>query len=154
MTFPSGALIAAIADIRTELAQRTGAVEWEAPGIRAALIATHGAPADVSAAACLAAGDKTLRFPSEAGFVQHWPRNASKGPDRSHNIPCPDHPSLHDMPCPNPPEPIEAAVRHSLAAQARANIRRPANTTRRVPTPGDATNAEAARTRADQEAGQ
>jgi len=123
MTLHLGAAIAHIASIRTELATRTGCQEWEQAGIRAALIATEGAPADVSAAACLAAGDPGLRLPSVNGFKAHWPKNASESPRTSHNVPCPDHPGEHDMPCPNPstltPEQVAqlaAEVKAALAA--------------------------------------
>lgn len=122
MTLHLGAAIAHIASIRTELAQHTGCPEWDAPGIRAALIATKGAPSDVSAAACLAAGDPTLRLPSPAGFVAHWPKNAKDAPPVSHNVPCVDHPE-HDMPCTHADhggtfDPAEglAIVRAALAA--------------------------------------
>jgi hypothetical protein len=98
MTLHLGAAVAHIASIRTELAQRTGCQEWEHAGIRAALIATEGAPADVSAAACLAAGDPGLRLPSEGGFRAHWPKNATAQPRVSMDVPCPEH-ALSE-PCP------------------------------------------------------
>lgn len=126
MTLHLGAAVAHIASIRTELAQRTGCTEWEHPGIRAALIATEGAPADVSAAACLAAGDPGLRLPSAAGFKAHWPKNATTTPRVSMNVPCPDHPTEHDMPCPVPPEPVTPDV----IANARAAL---ANAPKYVP---------------------
>jgi hypothetical protein len=97
MTLHLGAAVAHIASIRTDTAQRTGCPEWDLPGIRAALIATEGAPADVSAAACLAAGDPGLRLPSEGGFRAHWPKNASAQPRVSMDVPCPEH--ALSMPC-------------------------------------------------------
>jgi hypothetical protein len=101
MTLNLGAAIAHIASIRADQAQHTGCPEWDHGGIRAALIATEGAPADVSAAACLAAGDPKLQKPSAAAFRAHWPKNAKAQPRVSMNVPCVDHPA-HDMPCPHP----------------------------------------------------
>ena len=97
MTLHLGAAVAYLASIRSDLAQHTGCPEWDLPGIRAALIATQGSPADVGAAACLAAGDPTLRLPSEAGFRAHWPKNASETPRVSKDVPCPEH--RLSMPC-------------------------------------------------------
>lgn len=97
MTLHLGAAVAVIASLRTELARTTGCQEWDNPGIRTALIATEGAPADVLAAACLSAGDATLRLPSEAAFRAHWPKNASAPPRISYDVACPEH-SL-TMPC-------------------------------------------------------
>lgn len=99
MTLHLGAAIAHISSIRCDVAQRTGCPEWDNGGIRAALIATDGAPADVSAAACLAAGDPKLDYPSARGFAMHWPKNASAPPRVSHDVPCVDHPG-QVMPCP------------------------------------------------------
>ena len=125
MTLHLGAAVAHIASIRTELAQRTGCVEWDLGGIRAALIATEGNPADVSAAACLAAGDPTLRLPSEGGFRNHWPKNASAPPRISMDVPCPEH--ALSMPCKACRDRDEANAisdeeRARIAAEARAAI--------------------------------
>lgn len=100
MSLNLGAAIAAISSIRTDLAQRTGCPEWDNGGIRAALIATEGAPADVMAAACLAAGDRSLQYPSERALRMHWPKNASAAPRVSHDVTCPEHPQ-HVHPCPD-----------------------------------------------------
>jgi hypothetical protein len=88
---PTGAQVAAIRDTRTQTAEHTGCPEWQLAGIRAALLATQGAPADVMSAAMLAAGDASLRVPSEPGFLGHWPRNASAERRRSAFTPCADH---------------------------------------------------------------
>lgn len=121
---PTGAAIAHIAALRTDLAQRTGCTEWDTAGIRAALIATEGEPADVSAAACLAAGDPKLRLPSAAAFRAHWPKNTTAPPRATYNVPCPDHPGEHDMPCPHPsqltPEQRTQAIADLKAALATA----------------------------------
>ena len=123
----SGSLIAWICELRTRTALRTGCPEWTKEGVRAALEKTQGPDDGVAAAACLAAGDPTLRLPSEAGFRSHWPKNASEGPRVRHNVPCVDHPG-HDMPCQHrdhggdmTPEQISAA-----AAEIRAQLRRKA----------------------------
>lgn len=98
MTLNLGAAIAHISSIRTDLAQRTGCTEWDNGGIRAALIATEGAPCDVSAAACLAAGDESLKYPSRQAFITHWPKNATAAPRASVDVECVDHPG-EVMPC-------------------------------------------------------
>jgi hypothetical protein len=125
MTLHLGAAVAHIASIRTDTAQRTGCPEWDLPGIRAALIATEGAPADVSAAACLAAGDPGLRLPSEGGFRAHWPKNASAQPRVSMDVPCPEH--ALSMPCKackdrDAANAIGDEDRARIAAEARAAI--------------------------------
>ena len=97
MSLHVGAASAAIASIRTCTAQRTGCTTWDAAGIRAALIATEGAPGDVLAAAALAASDPGLKLPSANGFRAHWPKNATAEPRQRHTQPCPEHPE-HDMP--------------------------------------------------------
>ena len=124
MSLHFGAAAAAVASIRTHTAQRTGCPQWDAAGIAKALQATQGAPGDVLAAAALAAADPKLRLPSESGFRNHWPKNASAEPRVSYNVPCPEHPG-HDMPC------AECAARPALtpdqiaanAAKVRALIK-------------------------------
>lgn len=87
---PTGANIASVKDVRDHLAQTVGAQSWDGPGIRAALEATPGAPGDVLAAAHLAAGDATLRLPSERAFLAHWPQNASAAHTGPRWTPCPE----------------------------------------------------------------
>lgn len=124
MTLDLGLAARVITGIRTVTAQHTGCVEWETPGVAAALRSTEGPPGAVLAAAALAAEDASLRFPTEAGFRAHWPKNASAPPKANHNVPCVDHPT-HDMPCTHPdhagdmtPEQIAEA-----AAAARAAVK-------------------------------
>lgn len=128
MTLHLGAAVAHISSIRSDLAQRTGCTEWDNGGIRAALIATEGAPSDVSAAACLAAGDESLKYPSRAALITHWPKNATAPARASNAMPCPTHPG-HDEPCTHrdhlgdmSPEDIAAAAAECrrVAAQAKA----------------------------------
>ena len=95
---PTGAQIAAIADIRTHTAQHAGCSEWDNGGIRAALLATEGAPGDVIAAAALAAGDPKLNYPSEQALRVHWPKNATTQPRVSNDVRCDIHDD-HVMPC-------------------------------------------------------
>lgn len=132
MSLHIGAAVAHIASIRSELAQHTGCPEWDHGGIRAAFIATEGAPCDVSAAACLAAGDPGLRLPSAGGFKAHWPKNATAAPRVSLNQPCPEHPD-HDMPhdhgCDMTPEQTHAAMLACIAAAAAARIPNPTRPT-------------------------
>ena len=149
MSLHFGAAAAAIASIRTHTAQRAGCPQWDAAGIAKALQATQGPPGDVLAAAALAASDPKLRLPSEAGFRNHWPKNASAEPRVSYNVPCAEHPD-HDMPCKHPdhggdmtPEQIATAAR-----QARAVIEHVKPAPRRTPPPTDLA---ALRARADQE---
>ncbi len=132
---PTGAQIAALKDLRSEVAQRTGCPEWDTAGIRAALIATQGPSCDVSAAACLAAGDPSLRVPSERGFVSHWPKNATTGPSRSNNVPCVDHPD-HDMPCLHRAHVGDMTREQISAAAAEIRAQLLAARPHRFPTPG------------------
>lgn len=131
---PTGAQIAAIADTRTQTAQHTGCSEWDNGGIRAALLATEGPPADVLAAACLAAGDPKLNYPSEQALRVHWPKNATTQPRVSNDVMCIDHRD-HVMPCTHrdhigdmtPEQIAEAAAeckRMAAQAQAEAQTRR------------------------------
>lgn len=116
--------------------------DWDHPGILHALRveADRGTPAeDVFVALANLCDNRDARTP---GLLNKpgswWTKPAGRVVRRGdHNVPCPEHDGAHDMPCPEPAEPIDPAVRASLAAQARAAIQRPANTTSRVPTPGD-----------------
>lgn len=131
---PTGAQVAAVRDARTQTAEHTGCPEWQNAGIRAALISTQGPPADVMAAAMLAAGDASLRLPSETGFLQHWPRNASAERRRSMFTPCADHKEHPAVGCPSCKAERDAMTEEQrLAAIAEAHAILAATATPYVP---------------------
>lgn len=92
MILDVGLAVRVITGIRTHTAMSNGCPEWEAEGVRAALIGCEGTPGAVLAAACLAAEDASLRLPSVNAFRNHWPVNAkTDAPARRHSLDCPEH---------------------------------------------------------------
>jgi hypothetical protein len=131
-----------------------GAVPWDTAGVAAALKAVGGSPGAALAAAALAAEDAKLEKPSEAGFRNHWPKNATSEPVMSHNVRCHEHP-INFHPCPlcaakRTPPPIDDPEYVAMKAALKG---RQAPTTvdqRHQPTPTE--ELARARARADREA--
>lgn len=98
MILDVGLAVRVVTGIRTHTALGTGCLEWEAEGVRAALIGTEGSPGAVLAAACLAAEDSSLRLPSPKAFRRHWPANAATtAPTVRQTLECSVH--REDLPC-------------------------------------------------------
>ncbi len=116
MILDVGLAVRVITGVRTHTAMSSGCLEWEAEGVRAALIKTEGSPGAVLAAACLAAEDASLRLPSPNAFANHWPVNASTtAPTHRQILECPEH--RQSLPC----GPCKEVAGPELTPQQRAD---------------------------------
>lgn len=121
-----GPAVALIQSERLE-SERKGGKSWDAPGIRAVLVAADGPIEDVMRAVLVAAHDPALHAPTIEALRIRWQRPPSQ-PPAPRGVPCHVHPD-QVMPCPTCRHEAEAAepVAPGFVADLIATLPRPAN---------------------------